>query len=99
MIVSFIPQFARFPIVLLAYRHPLVGSNEGGRIHDSAIADDETILRTRLGKVKVSVLDGQHGFDEVFLEVERTLGRQLGELNSAAEKDIRRLGNAIHLPA
>ena len=98
MIVSFVPQVADFPTVLLADGRPLVGGDEGGGIHDSAIADDEATLRTRFGEREISVLDSQHRFDEVLLEVERRLRRQLGKFDSAAEEDVRRLGNAIHFP-
>ena len=57
LIVTFVPQVRRLPVVLLAKGRPLFGSNESRRIHNAPIADNQTIFRTRLRQGEIRVLD------------------------------------------
>lgn len=41
----------------------------GTRVHDTPVADDETVLGTRLPELEVGVLDLHHGPEQVLLEV------------------------------
>ena len=52
-------------------QYPLPGLpvDEGRRVHDATVGNDENILPTLLGHGEVGVLQRHHGRDEVLLEV------------------------------
>ncbi len=67
MVVSAFVDVELIELQLVQEDFPLLAADVGGRVHESAVADHQAVVAHLGGHIEVSVFQGEHSAQEVFL--------------------------------
>jgi len=98
-VVSVVPDVHLVQLVLVHQLLPLLPGDEGRGVHGSPVADDETVPLAGLGQGEERVLDLNHRPQQVLLELDLSIFREISKVDATSQQDSRSFRDPVDLPA